>query len=179
MQGKFFDFRNFAIRREKIVFVTSEIYNGALGGLAGADAKCQERADVARRSGTFKAWLSDRTASVEDRFDRSRDGAAFVRTDGVRVANNWQDLTDGTLLEAITRDEFGNDRANSVWTNTGIGGDARGSDGDCYHWSTASSTAFSRIGSVFETDSRWTVRDAINWSCDRQYRLYCFQQVSF
>ena len=88
LQGKFFDFRNFAIRREKIVFVTSEIYNGALGGLAGADAKCQERADVARRSGTFKAWLSDRTASVEDRFDRSRDGAAFVRTDGVRVANN-------------------------------------------------------------------------------------------
>ena len=32
---------------EKIVFVTSETYNGALGGLAGADAKCQERADDA------------------------------------------------------------------------------------------------------------------------------------
>ena len=163
-----------------MVFVTSDqSYTGALGGLTGADTICQERANEAGLPGTFMAWLSDRDTSVSQRFDRNRDDAAFVRTDGVRIANNWQDLTDGTLLEAITRDEFGNYRANSVWTNTGIGGDARGSDGDCYHWSTASSTAFSRIGSVFETDSRWTVRDAINWSCDRQYRLYCFQQVSF
>ena len=101
LQGKFFDFRNFAAKRnennEKIVFVTSETYTGALGGLDGADALCQERANDAGWPGTFKAWLSDRDTSVSQRFDRVFYGTPFVRTDGVRVANDWADLTDGTL----------------------------------------------------------------------------------
>src|SRR5207248_2675590 len=43
----------------KRVFVTSVMYDGNLGGLAGADAKCQARATAASLSGTYKAWLSD------------------------------------------------------------------------------------------------------------------------
>ncbi|EJK51569.1 hypothetical protein THAOC_29247, partial [Thalassiosira oceanica] len=106
---------------------------------------------------TFKAWLSDRTASVSQRFDRDFDHAALVRTDGVRVANDWSDLTDGTLLGAIDRDEFGNTGgANSAWTNTDTGGNARGVDRDCNRWRTAASTGSSRIGTVSQTDSRWT-----------------------
>ncbi|EJK55631.1 hypothetical protein THAOC_24620, partial [Thalassiosira oceanica] len=111
----------------KIVFVTSERYNGNLGGLAGADARCQERAKAAGLSGTFKAWLSDRTTSVSQRFDRDFDYAAFFRTDGVMVANDWSDLTDGSLLGAIDRDEFGNTvGANFAWTNTDTGGTQEG-----------------------------------------------------
>ena len=185
MQGKFFDFRNFAIRRdrlldEKVVFVTSQTYTGNLGGLAGADAKCQERADVAGWSGTFKAWLSDGTASVFDRFDRDYDDIPFVRTDGAMIANGWGDLTDGTLLVAIKRDESGNERGNTAWTNTNTGG-RRSSTSDCNEWTSAATNFFSRTGEVTAIDSLWT-RDPDpfgRWPCINENSLYCFQQVSF
>ena len=186
MQGKFFDFRNFAVRTEnkKIVFVTSETYNGALGGLAGADAICQERADDAMLPGTFKAWLSSSTTSVSQRFDRDYDDALFVHTDGVRVANDWADLTDGTLLAAINRDEFGliaQGSTDRVWTNTKRDGTGRGAD-DCNGWTSDSSTGtvYSTIGTVSATNPLWTDTSGI-YVCNFRMGLFCFrqQQVSF
>ena len=166
---------------EKIVFVTSETYNGALGGLAGADAICQGRADDAGLPGTYRAWLSDSTTSVRDRFDRDYDDAPFVRTDGARVANDWADLTDGTLLAAITRDEFNNTGgANYVWTNTNRGGNGRGSN-DCNGWTSDSSTGtvYSTIGTVSATNTLWTATSG-TYGCSSRRSLYCFQQqVSF
>lgn len=42
----------------KIVFITSTHYQGgALGGLAGADEKCQTHAEAGGLSGSFRAWL--------------------------------------------------------------------------------------------------------------------------
>ena len=188
MQGKFFDFRNFAIRSSgKTGFATSGTYNGNLGGLAGADAKCQERADDAGLPGTYKAWLSGSTRinSVSNRFDREFDHVPIFRTDGVRIANNWGDLTDGTLLAPIDRDEFGHTtgEVDRVWTNTRTAGNHYGNDPAlaCNDWtSTASSRGNynSYIGEVTAINARWTERGNI-FSCENQYRLYCFQQVSF
>ena len=168
----------------KIVFATSGTYNGNLGGLAGADAKCQELADVAGLPGTYRAWLSDGTASVSDRFDRDHDYAPFLRSDRVRIADDWEDLTDGTLLVAINRDEFGNTLdttggGDSAWTNTDKGGARFSSTQDCGGWtSTGLFTSSSYSGFVSETDVQWTAK-ASRMSCQNQHRLYCFQQVSF
>src|SRR5215212_6677746 len=41
------------------VFLSSITYDGNLGGLSGADAKCQGLAAVAGLPGIYKAWLSD------------------------------------------------------------------------------------------------------------------------
>src|SRR5262245_56445509 len=41
------------------VFTTSLKYPAALGGLTGADAKCNAAAQAAGLPGTYKAWLSD------------------------------------------------------------------------------------------------------------------------
>ena len=49
------------------VFVTSIGYDGNLGGLAGADAKCMTRAAAGNLSGTYKAWLSSSTVNAKDR----------------------------------------------------------------------------------------------------------------
>ena len=186
MQGKFFDFRNFAIGKdrqldEKVVFATSETYNGNLGGLAGADAKCQERAGVAGLPGTFRAWLSDETASVSERFDRRYDYAPFLRTDRVRIANDWADLTDGTLLVAIDRDEFGNERSNRAWTYTLASGNARVNPfADCFGWTSSGNGLLTSTytGLVTATDNQWTESTGTS-GCSSQQRLYCFQQVSF
>jgi len=49
------------------VFVTSSSWNGNLGGLSGAGAKCQQAADAAGLGGTWVAWLSDSTYDAKDR----------------------------------------------------------------------------------------------------------------
>ncbi|MCA9638983.1 MAG: DUF4215 domain-containing protein, partial [Myxococcales bacterium] len=78
------------------VFVTSTLYQGNLGGLAGADAKCQARAQAAGLPGTFLAWLSDNTNNPNTRFTKSM--GPYVLVNGTKIANNYTDLTDGTLL---------------------------------------------------------------------------------
>ena len=188
MQGKFFDFRNFAIGTgEKIVFVTSERYDGALGGLDGADAICQEHADSAGLLGTYRAWLSNSTTSVSQRFDRDFDNAAFVRTDGVRVANNWADLTNGQIQRNLNMSEFGSpilqtNYANTVaWTGTSAGGlyvgpDDDGNHQDCNSWGSSSSTSKGWQGRITARNGAWS--DFENRGCNTEKRLYCFQQVS-
>jgi hypothetical protein len=66
----------------KRVFVTSTGYPGNLGGLAGADAKCQERATAAGLGGTFKAWLSAAGTgnSAAERLTHAT--VPYVRVDG-------------------------------------------------------------------------------------------------
>jgi cysteine-rich repeat protein len=49
---------NNCISLSKKVFVSSQMYDGNLGGLAGADAKCQALADAANLTGTYMAWIS-------------------------------------------------------------------------------------------------------------------------
>src|SRR5438045_3087614 len=49
--------------KPKLVFVTSTAYVGNLGGLQGADMKCQARAAAGRLRGTFLAWLSGTTGA--------------------------------------------------------------------------------------------------------------------
>ena len=68
--------------------MTSTTYKaGDLGGLAGADAKCQARAMAAGLTGTFRAWLSDATNSPSSRFPQ--DAGPYLLVNGGLVANNW------------------------------------------------------------------------------------------
>ena len=90
-----------------VVFITSEVFRGNLGGIAGADAHCQRLAENAGLHGTYRAWLSDSQSSpaADPSFFKSPNG--YVRVDGVKVAATWDDLTDGALLAAIEVDENG------------------------------------------------------------------------
>lgn len=53
----------------KRIFLTSTTYNGSLGGVAGADAKCQARATAQSLGGTWKAIISDTTSNAKDRLN--------------------------------------------------------------------------------------------------------------
>jgi hypothetical protein len=159
------------------VFVTSAIYNGDLGGLAGADATCQALADAAGLTGTYKAWLSDTTASPSTRFTQSAN--PYVRVDGVIVADNWADLTDGTLDATISRDEHGALTAwTSVWTSTTPLGTIYPSNGNytCNEWRGTSFYA-GGTGSTLHTDGYWTAV-LVNGipDCNLRNALYCVEQ---
>ena len=76
--------------------MTRTQFDGALGGLDGADALCQAHADDAGLVGTYFAWLStSNDDDPESRFTRSV--LPYVRADDVSLADNWDDFVDGEL----------------------------------------------------------------------------------
>ena len=152
-------------------FVTSETYNGNLGGVAGADAKCQGLAQGAGLGGTWRAWLSDDSATPASRFMQT--ATEIHRLDGNPIANDWADLTDGTLLNALTiTEKLGSVGASIVWTNTVGDGTMPGTE-YCANWSSASGLEQGLSGSSGATDETWT--NASLGPCNSKRRLYCFE----
>ncbi len=91
---------------EIVMFLTSVKYAGsALGGVAGADAKCQYHAGLAGLHNTYKAWIADGAATAPvSRLNRPT--LPFVRVNGAIVANSWSDLLGGSLINSFS-DEAG------------------------------------------------------------------------
>jgi hypothetical protein len=105
------------------IFVTSLTYTANLGGLAGADAKCQERALAGGLSGRFVALLSTSTVSA---FSRLSEAAGWVRTDGKPFGNAAAELRSGRIFYPPTMDERGNEvpaTSGSTFTGTTYQGD--------------------------------------------------------
>lgn len=161
---------NFSVR---LVFVTSTRYNGNLGDLDGADDKCQEAANNANLLGTFKAWLSNSTDFASTRFTKWPGRYVLAASTSTVIANSWDDLTDGTLQNAINVDENGQaiDQGR-VWTSTNT--DGTGSTfSRCTDWSNPT-TGSGGSGQLVFMDSRWT--SVSGFHCSELLHLYCFQQ---
>lgn len=142
--GKFYDFQNWAVPQGlafKRVFVTSTSWMGTdLGGISGADRKCQGASRFPVTGGIYKAWISDRAPSGPSyRFERSDylDSLPYYLIDGkTRVANDWGSLTSDDLLHPINMTNRGKETVGPlrVWTNTRRDGTRR-SDTHCLNWS--------------------------------------------
>mgnify|MGYP003393245104 CR=1 FL=1 len=173
----------------KRVFVSSQKFNGILGGLTGADNKCQVLATTAKLGGTWKAWLSDSSVSVSSRLTQST--APYVRLDGKIVANNWTDLTDWQLQNAIEIDEMGRKTSEGVqkstktvsspgaWTGSNASGNIK--TPNCNNWTSRSTKVEGIGGDISQVFFGWT--DA--WitggnpsfaKCSDSHHLYCFEQ---
>lgn len=150
--GEFYDFQNWAVPQGsafKKVFVTSQTYNGNLGGVSGADSKCQARANAAGLDGTYRAWItgSNSDLSPTNRFERNDylDSLPYYLVNGERVANNWAGLS-STLQHSINVDERGRGTGGGrVWTNTWRSGSRRGNY-HCIDWSSSNGSPFGRRG---------------------------------
>lgn len=164
------------------VFVSSTTHNGNFGGLGGADAFCQARANAAGLPGSYKAWLSDATGSPSTRFVRAP--GPYQLIDGTPIANNWADLISGALDHAINIDENGDplpepDALNDVWTATTTRGDRYLIGNfvvDCENWSIADFDHFGALGTSSLADENWSVAGIAITCATRGNRLYCFQQ---
>lgn len=161
----------------KKVFVSSELYTGDLGGLTGADGKCQSLASAAGLSGTYKAWLSAASSSPASRFVHSIYPYALVN--GSLIAANWDDLIDGSDLgHRIDADEKGLPPRGGfeVWTNTNEAGNAIDDRlYSCVNWTEGTlGTGF--FGQFDRLDTEWTMVEGRPDGCRDQKHLYCFQQ---
>lgn len=162
----------------KRVFLASETYRGNLGGLTGADNKCQTLANNAGLGGTWKAWLSDGSTSALSRLLHS--AVPYKLVDGTLIANNWDDLITNGPRTAINKDQTSNTITSSlyVWTNTLRDGSRSGTS-NCSDWSSPANSVFgvNGYGSSFGSDGLWTHYDPVTTApCSNYRRLYCFEQ---
>lgn len=184
-------------------FVTSsESATGNLGGLSGADRRCQDLATaVGAGSRTWRAYLSaERDPSTGQRVDaRSRIGSGpWVNAAGVTVAQNLTELHSRAGDAAVFVDER-NQRINGQWPGsptpvehdilTGSTADGRLMEGmTCADWTSASPGLTAQVGhsdglgpnaSTAGTLSSWNSAHA-NQSCadtaprGGSGRTYCF-----
>jgi hypothetical protein len=171
---------------DRVVFTTADEPFAALAGdggdpLAAADALCNFEATQQQLPGTYMAWLATGAASPATRFTRSK--TPYVLPNGTtRVANDWTDLTDGTLLHAIdmTSQKLAviADITRRTITNVAPDGTSLGSSADCSDWTSNSASLAPNVGDPTATTSEWTHMAAppSNWTCSLQFHLYCFQQ---
>jgi hypothetical protein len=164
-----------------LVFLSSTLHDGNLGGLSGADTTCQGLADAAGLPGTYKAWLSDGINSISQgprspssRFVRS--SGPYQLVNGTTIAANWADLTDGALLAAIGVTEVGGDLGSTenTWTQTNRNGRSVFPDESCKNFTSAATNTLGFVGSAAQVGQRWTEHDFT--SCNESAHLYCFQQ---
>ena len=161
---------------EKRVFVTEPPgFDGALTLRGGADAICNARARAAGLEGCFVAWIGDGEVGPADRFHRS--DRPYRRLDGVKIADDWDDLTDGRLDAPIAVTERGElrDRGN-VWTGVDTRGRPQnpGTLRHCMQWTRRTMAYFGGTGNYLYTGRRWT--NGAVMSCQQNiFSLYCFE----
>ena len=148
---------------------------GGQTGIAAADAICQARASAGSLANPsqFKAWISDSAVDAKDRF--LVDGPR-VRPDGVKVADSFADLLDGSLDASINVTELGTYIGNyAVWTATSTNGFL--TDGTCSDWTSASGGDTARAGAAYAADTAWTLihTPPCNFAATH---LYCIEDPS-
>lgn len=96
----------------KMIFWTDQKYDGDLGGVSGADEKCQLSADTAGVKGIFKAWIG---VSTHTEFTPARPGFSYydlpyTNVDGSLVADNFLHLFSNKferIIESVSGDAGG------------------------------------------------------------------------
>lgn len=170
-------------------FVTSTTYDGNLGGIAGADAKCQTRADAASLGGTWKAIISDSSTTALSRnknrvkpiyelsgrlvMNPSAPGVLFGETSGtVFAVNALFGGSSSALPTSISITELGTTPGtNQAWTGTSNMGVSSGSS--CTNWTSNSSGVNGTYGNSSSVAYQWIIQGGAN--CANTYRLYCLE----
>lgn len=173
----------------KLVFLSSALYTGGeLTGAEGATKKCQILASAATldNATNFKAWISDAQHSPAKDFSHTP-GKAYVRPDGVRIADDWDDLLlsgpdDGAIVTETGLALLGS----YVWTGTAPNGELAPDTLTCKSWSSSKMGDKGHLGlsgvdkmqqqawMQWSESHHWTSYAAFN--CLTQAHIYCVEQ---
>lgn len=142
-----------------LAFVTAATFTGAMGGVAGADARCGAAAAAAGLDGRYVALLGDSTR----RYDRGAvDARGWVDVTGVVVQPMlwWE----GHQVAPLRRDEHGN----LVTTPTWLGAE---DTGNCNDWSGVGGRGFQHQAATLH----YVTLNADLVDCDQEASLLCLQ----
>ena len=174
----------------KLVFATSQAYTGDLGGVGGANVKCQMAALSAMLPGRWKALITGQVAAPlpigsppsADYTRISHSTVEYRLIDYATsrpdiVAGNYAELFSGMIRTSILETELGTMATGGsggarVWT--GLNPDGTDNVASCSGFTSSASSDIGAIGSTTAVDSNWVTNEAI--TCDNLARLYCVQQ---
>lgn len=150
------------------VFVTSQGFNGNLGGLTGADEKCQAAADGAALGGKFAAWLGDSKIDAQARLVHST--SPYRLLNGQMIGKDWQELTEHPKA-GVDIDESGSvtPGSSSAYAWTGYGASDVGGY-YCDDWTSNDPAGRGLVGKV-----GLNFRGAYRLCGLELARLYCFE----
>lgn len=173
----------------KLVFLSSETYTGNLGGVSGADLKCQALAQAAGLANAkkYRAWLSNGVQSPLSRFDQiDVDDLPYALRNGRLVAASFTELVEDGPRTGIWLTELGTPLFKKlVWTNTTATGEPFSPTNHCSEWVSSSQQITVRLGlnavdveqgpewDLWRNQRRWT--SYFTWPCSLSHHLYCFE----
>jgi cysteine-rich repeat protein len=159
----------------RVIFATSALYDGELGGIEDGALECQALAQAAGlgHAETFRAWLSGGGSSPldwpVDPMNR------YQLPSGMIVAKNWSQLVSGALDVPVTQTEkaaaIGDGDVVTVWTGTLADGSA--APWTCNAWEPNDVLNTGRQGLLTEDNGLWT--DFTDANCSWSARLYCVE----
>jgi len=173
----------------RIVFISSQAYTGDLGGISGADLKCQALAKGfdPERAHTYRAWLSDGVSAPATTFEHGAMFSAtpYVLRNGTKLAASFEDLVQNGPTVGIAISDTYEVLVNwNVWTHTTHEGKAVPDANHCDQWTSDSFKAKAMVGwnkppegsPDLKTwaEERWWTR-YVEKSCKYPQRLYCFE----
>ena len=166
--------RPVACQETVLVFVTRAAFQGHFGGLAGADARCQDAARQAGLPGVFRAWLS--TAAEPAGVRMAHKAVPYVLPNGIRVANTYADLTDGDLAHPIDRTEYGDAVPSPFLARTATAPDGTALSPTCADWTSRRRYDGGAWGATDATNADWSRTGVFPGRCDYLAHLYCLEQ---
>ena len=147
-----------------VIYLTTSTYNGNLGGLSGADAKCNS--DTNKPGGfasayTYKALLFGNASTTVGRTYYRADGVTII---AVATTTNLTGTTSSGTTATSLQNSISTENKNIY---TGAGGSST-----CTNWTSTSSSA--QTGSSNSTiSSYWRVTSS---SCSALKSIYCVSQ---
>jgi len=151
------------------IFVTNQTFTGNIGGLSGADKKCQEAAGCAGYRGTWIALLSTETIYAGERLPKTE----FVNMDGKRVAKNHIDISDGSLINPILN-EYGEETKHVAWTGSYAYPFLIYTEIACNDWTSSAESIRGTAGNANMTNFEWMEWNYVQ-SCAKKASLYCIR----
>ena len=161
------------------VFVANGSFGNALAGYGAqsyAAALCKQAAYTAGIDGVYQPLLETGRDGLSGNFTRSI--VPYVRVDGTKIAENWDDLTscndatktDQCLLAPINMNAKGEIINNDVWT--GLNFSSSSGQQNCNMWTEMGVKGV--IGNSSKTNHQWMESEIKK--CDTENYIYCFEQ---
>ncbi|NMB92262.1 MAG: hypothetical protein GYA31_01375, partial [Parcubacteria group bacterium] len=162
-----------------VVYMSSSTYNGNLGGRSGADSKCDLGSALGCLPGENRALInvsdSDEIQDMPVNYHYSTDREIYWynRSNGsfTKLANNWADMCDGSILSTQLT---GTGISGLPWSGNGSG--CMLGQWNCYSWSTNLYSMYGTVGSDSLTDYQW-LADA-NYPCSTTARVRCLCETT-
>lgn len=156
---------------QRLAFVSSQAFTMG-GGIASADAYCQNEAAAAGFPGTFLALVAMSTASAASRYDLT--GPPWYRVDGIPIVRVASDLASSSLIAPLDLDSTGTLQGGVSLVSTGSHSLASVADENCSDWMASTGSDYQTTGGPFYADKRYI--GAGRAQCTGYTRLYCLQQ---